>query len=267
MHSLVEHIFIFTSHEAYPEKAVDLALYLSKGYDRPICFVSYLDKKIKATKDTIQSVHQKWIDELTPYYDKAVESYVLERKADFLSFMEHAEASMLIFQLSENEGYNKVQFFLRLTRDLRTPYFFVKPYFKPVNLEKVLIPVTFLVEDREKAIFGSSMGRYFNSQLLLMTANDYGSKAQQNTEAICSLWDKYELKYSFVKAKKDSFKVELEAINSTDELGAGLVIISASREYGLDDIIFGPKELACINTAEVPIMLINPRDDLYVLCG
>jgi len=267
MSTFIEHIFIFASHEEYPEKAVDLALSLSKGYDKPICFVSYLDKKIKTTKAEIEEVHRVWVDKLTPQSEHAVQSHVLDAKDDFHLFMEKAEASMVIFQLSENAGYNKVQPFLKMTRELRVPYIFTKPYFLPVSLTKVLVPVTFLVEDREKGPFSSSFGRFFKSQVLLMPAKDYGSKAQQNTNAICTLLDKFSLDYEFIPAKKDSFKVELEAVRQADELDAGMVLISASREYGLDDIIFGPKELACINEATVPVMLINPRADLYVLCG
>lgn len=267
MHTFIEHIFIFASHEAYPDQAVDLALTLSKGYDKPICFVSYLDKKIKASKSDIEDIHQRWVKILGPNYDKSVESHVLSNKNEFHLFMEHAEASMVVFQLSQHAGYNKVQTFLNMSRELRVPYLFTKPYFAPVKLDKVLVPVTFLIEDREKGPFSSSMGRFFGAELLMMPAKDYGSKAKQHTDAICTLLDKFSLNYQFVEAKEDSFKVELEATLKADELEAGLVIISASRDYGLDDLIFGPKELKCINEATVPMMLINPRGDLYVLCG
>ncbi len=262
-----DQIFIFASHEAYPDKAVDLALKLSKGAEKPLCFLSYLDKKVKADKGFIDKVHQDWIRKMEADAPYGVSAHVLPSKAAFYPFMENAEASMLIFQLSEHKGYNKVQPFLTLSRELRIPYIFTKPYFEPINLSKVVIPVTFLIEDREKGPFSSSFGRFFGSELLMMPANDYGSSAKKNTQAIVTLLDKFKLPYSFIEAKKDSFKVELEATLRCEELQAGLVLISASRSYGLDDILFGPKELHCINEAAVPIMLINPRADLYVLCG
>jgi len=267
MSTFIEHIFIVSTHEAFPERAVDLALRLSKGYEKPICFVSYLDKKIKTTRTEIEAVHEIWVKQLRSQCEQGVESHVLDKKEEFHAFMEMAEASMVIFQLSENVGYNKVQTFLKISRQLRVPYIFVKPYFAPVKLDKVLVPVTFLIEDREKGPFSSSLGRFFGAELLMMTAKDYGSKAKQHTDAICTLLDKFKLNYRFIEAKKDSFKVELEATKRCQELGAGMVIVSASRDYGLDDIIFGPKELFAINETSVPIMVINPRGDLYVLCG
>ncbi len=267
MPNFIEHIFVMASHESYPPQAIDLALTLSKGYEKPICILSFTDKKIKAAKAEIEAIHQSWIEKLSPVTDTPIEQHVLDNRDDFHAFMEQAEASMIIYQLSEHAGYNKVQPFLKMSRQLRVPYIFVKPYFAPVNLQRVLVPVSFLVEDREKGPFSSGLGRFFASELLMMPAKDYGTKAQQNTDAICTLLDKFNLNYRFIEAKEDSFKIELEAVRRTKELEAGMVLISASREYGLDDIIFGPKELKCINEAVVPIMLINPRADLYVLCG
>ena len=100
-----------------------------------------------------------------------------------------------------------------------------------------------------------------------MVANDYGTRAQQNAEAIKSLMDKGSVEYENVEAHKNSFKIELEAVDRVMELDAGLWMISASREYGMDDILFGPKELKVIKKSIVPLMIINPRKDLYTLCN
>jgi nucleotide-binding universal stress UspA family protein len=46
----------------------------------------------------------------------------------------------------------------------------------------------------------------------------------------------------------------------------GLILLTASREYGLDDWLFGPPEQYVIRHSQVPVMLINPRADLFSLC-
>ena len=79
--------------------------------------------------------------------------------------------------------------------------------------------------------------------------------------------DKASVEYEVMKAKKNSFKVELEAVDRVMEMNADLLMISASRDYGMDDILFGPKELKVIKKCVVPLMLINPRKDLYTLCN
>ena len=81
-----------------------------------------------------------------------------------------------------------------------------------------------------------------------------------------SLFDKFDFKYTMEKATKDSFKVETEAIQVAENEQAGIIIVSASRDYGLDDMIFGPKEYHLVKKSTVPVLLVNPRGDLYTLC-
>ena len=78
---------------------------------------------------------------------------------------------------------------------------------------------------------------------------------------ILNLWQ-----HSTSKGKKDSSSIELEAGLLNKNQQDNILIISASRDYGLDDIIFGPKERKIIKNINIPTMLINPRGDLYTLC-
>ena len=48
--------------------------------------------------------------------------------------------------------------------------------------------------------------------------------------------------------------------------GADMIVWTASRDYGLDDLIFGPAERKLILRSVVPIALLNPRGDLFSLC-
>jgi hypothetical protein len=81
-----------------------------------------------------------------------------------------------------------------------------------------------------------------------------------------NLFNSLNLQYSTQKGKKDSNGIELESAILNKNNQNSILIISASRDYGLDDIIFGPKERKIIKNTNLPIMLINPRGDLYALC-
>ena len=129
-----------------------------------------------------------------------------------------------------------------------------------------MVPVTFLEEEYEKAQFASAFGRFYGSQVLLLQANDYGSKAGRTVEKISALLDKFQVAYRVERARGDSYKVEREAVRRAADEGYGLVLLSASRDYGLDDLLFGPKEQHLLRHSSVPILLINPRGDLYALC-
>lgn len=180
-------------------------------------------------------------------------------------YCDQKDVSFLIIQLIENKS-RKIQQLLNACRELRIPYLLFKNSFGHLQTEKILLPVNFLEEEIEKAQFASAFGRFCKSEITILQANDYGSKAASNTARIKELLDKFALVVRIEKAKADSFKVDKEAINKAAENEAGIIIITASREYGLDDILFGPKEQHLIKMSNVPLLIVNPRADLYALC-
>lgn len=184
------------------------------------------------------------------------------RLGDVADVVEQLDASLLVVELTNKLS---VQTYLDAFRALRIPYLFVRAGQKP-NFEKVALPISFLIEDKEKGPFAAAFGRFFKSQLVIFQPKDYGTKALQNIDAIKTLLDSFQLNYEVRKAFKDSNGVEREAANWAASGEAGLVLVSASREYGLDDLLFGSKERKMITRTNVPIMLINPRGDLYTLC-
>lgn len=175
------------------------------------------------------------------------------------------EVSFLFIQLT-NSKFSNIKTYLRACRELRFPYLFYKDSFSALKMEKVLVPVNFLIEEIEKAQFAAAFGRFCNSKITLLQANDYGSKAATNVSKIKSVFDKFDFEYQMVKGKRDSFKIEFDALIIAEHEDFGLILVSSSREYGLDDVIFGPKELHLIKKAKSPLLLINPRADLYTLC-
>ena len=192
--------------------------------------------------------------------DKTEDNVV--RLGDVADVVEQLDASLLVVELTNKLS---VQTYLDAFRALRIPYLFVRAGQKP-NFEKVALPISFLIEDKEKGPFAAAFGRFLKSQLVIFQPKDYGTKALQNIDAIKTLLDSFQLNYEVRKASKDSNGVEREAANWAASGEAGLVLVSASREYGLDDLLFGSKERKMITRTNVPIMLINPRGDLYTLC-
>jgi nucleotide-binding universal stress UspA family protein len=181
------------------------------------------------------------------------------------NFCEEKEVSFLFIQLIENKA-RKIQQLLNACRELRIPYIIYKNSFENLRTNKIILPVNFLEEEVEKAQFASAFGRFCNSEIYILQANDYGSKAATNVERMQELFNKFDLNVQVEKAKGDSFKVDKEAVNKAIELKAGLIIITASRDYGLDDILFGPREQHLIRKSSSPLLIVNPRADLYALC-
>jgi len=207
-------------------------------------------------------------NQLNGLLNETIEGKIIVRNSNqsvLSEICEELEASFLFIQLPGNQ-HKSIRSQLKDCRDLRIPYSFFKDSFGELDLKYVLLPIGFLEEELEKAQFAAAFGRFCGSEIKMLLANDYGSKAAANAENMKSLFDKFDFKYSLDKAKKDSFKVEMESVLVAENMNAGIIIISASRDYGLDDIILGPKEYHVVKKSTIPVLLVNPRGDLYALC-
>ena len=180
-----------------------------------------------------------------------------------------------------NGTRRSVQRALDLCREERRPYVVIKDDCSAQQscclevqngstLSSILVPVTMLEEEVYKAEICTYLARKTGAHLILLRARDYGSKAKQNTQRIITHIQTIaertgeEISYEVQEAEHDSFSFHKD-FHST-EWKYDLLLLTASREYGLDDWLFGPPELYAIRKSEVPVMLVNPRADLFSLC-
>ena len=159
-------------------------------------------------------------------------------------------------------------------RDERRPYVFVTNTMTVKPLHRPLVPVSMLEEETYKAEICTYLARKTGAHIILLQANDYGSHARLNVNRIVTHIKAViertgeQISYEVCMARKDSFSLVREAseLPSHGDFQHDLLILTASRDYGLDDILFGPPERKAIQRALVPVMLVNPREDLFSLC-
>ena len=185
-------------------------------------------------------------------------------------------------KLIECENSSRViQGHLNACREERRPYVFVTPTMTIKPLRRLLVPISMLEEETYKAEICTYIARKTGAHIILLQANDYGSHARQNVNRIVTHIRKVNerlkesspsdeqskpISYEIVLARKDSFQLTIEAAERQRDFQHDLLVLTASRDYGLDDILFGPPERKAIQRALVPVMLVNPREDLFSLC-
>lgn len=161
-------------------------------------------------------------------------------------------------------------------REERRPYVFVTRTMTVKPLLRLLVPVSMLEEETYKAEICTYLARKTGAHIILLQANDYGSHARKNVNRIVTHIEKISrqmtdngqeaISYEVVMARKDSFGIIREAAERHGDFRHDLLVLTASRDYGLDDILFGPPEQKAIQRSPVPVMLVNPRADLFSLC-
>ena len=185
----------------------------------------------------------------------------------------------------------EIQHVLDACREERRPYVVIKDNCSAQQsccsevqngstLSSILVPVTMLEEEVYKAEICTYLARKTGAHLILLRANDYGSKAKRNTQRIITHIQTIAertgttISYEERVAKGDSFHIHKELPtyfadiqrHSPTLTDRYLILLTASREYGLDDWLFGPPELHVISKSSIPVMLVNPRADLFSLC-
>jgi len=187
---------------------------------------------------------------------------------------------MLIWENNEDirlvscaNSAREIQHQLNDCRDERRPYVFVTPTMRDIEeIKRILVPVSMLDEEVYKAEICTYLARKTGAKIVLLKANDYGHKAQQNVNRIITHMKVVaertgeNIEYEVHVGIKDSFSINREASERQRDFGHQLLLLTASREYGLDDWLFGPQERHAIRRSQVPVMLINPRADLFSLC-
>ncbi len=220
------------------------------------------------TLDTTPETHILFARQLAEQMGKefAVETYSkCVSEGDLEDYA--AEKGVDMYFISCRNHPRTIQRYLNACRNLRLPYVFLTDTMRKVGtIRRILMPVSMLEEEVYKAEIGVHVARFTGADTILLQAKDYGSKAAQNIQKISGLYDKFKLPYAVEVARKDSFAIVKETADRQKDFVPDLSILTASREYGLDDILFGPIERYAITHSAIPVMLLNPRGDLFALC-
>lgn len=229
-------------------------------------------------EDIHNESHQAWAKKLTEQMGKeyrAINADDLTATADPDGFSEwlQAEGIDLIFISTECDK-RIVQRFLNACRSLRVPYVMLTEEMRKLPvlaasetaMREIAAPVTMLEEEVYKAEILGHLSRFTGAQVTLLQAKDYGHRAEQNTGRIRTFLEHQERPVKVMMAEHDSMSLYKEIPTRQKELVPDMIVLTASREYGLDDLFFGPAERYVILHSQVPVMLINPRGDLFSLC-
>lgn len=233
------------------------ALYLSTSFKKALISVAFNSPK------TYFPLHHLYP---LPIYTKAYQ--LLQEQLE--SIQETHECVMLVFSYNRRSNLQKDRLsdILQACRELRIPYIgFPEDGTVFSSIKKIALPIGFLIEEKEKAPWSNVFSEQCGAEIELIQPKDRGTRAEKNVSFIAKILDSYHKNSVIIKSTKPSAKIEFDAVALTPERSYDILFISGSREYSLDDIFFRPKELQVLWKSDIPVLIINPRDDIYILCG
>lgn len=162
---------------------------------------------------------------------------------------------------------------LRTFRDCKTAYLIVSPQSVQSHQWPATVALTLdhRRESKEKLIWASYMVRFFGSRLQVATPTykdaDLHHRLGNNLQFLGKMFRSLGIEYTTVPiATRATSIIDICAIEQhrPDLL---IAMTTDTREHDIGDLILGSREKHLVqHSSHTPLLLLNQRDDLYVLC-
>ena len=175
-----------------------------------------------------------------------------------------------------NKSLSKLNYpknILKLVRKSRIPFLLIQDKTPHISqFENIVLPIDFLQQTKEKALWASYFYSYNKSTIHVIQTRYkdeyYRLHAQNNMKFVERMYANLNVLYQKEMIENSNHKLDIESIEYAAKIDAGLVVIMTTLDYNIDDVLFGPPESKLIqNKFKIPILCLNQRDDLYVLCS
>ena len=181
---------------------------------------------------------------------------------------ENTGAIMVVMGTHGIKGMQKLtgSWALKVIVGSKIPFFVVQD--RPLNNEvhKIVFPVDFKTENKEKLHWAEFISKFLNTKIYLLSSSTKNGVIEPRTKANLVFCKK------FLEEKGIDYELSLsegsgssaqETIKFADSIEAAAIIIMTTRDIAFHDYILGANEQQIIaNSLKVPVMVINPRTDL-----
>lgn len=175
-------------------------------------------------------------------------------------------AVLLVFHQAE------IKTALKALRESSIPFLFVNgnlPEF--LQYKNVLVPVDFRKASKETSLWASYYGRFNKSLIHVIYAHetnrDQADRLMRNVNFFKKFLSSLYVRHQLIPGKSSSWGIFNETLDKSSDWNGDVMIFSASSSITLIDLIIGlPEEKIVRKAGYLPILLINPRKDICVLC-
>lgn len=140
-----------------------------------------------------------------------------------------------------------------------------------LRYDRVLLPVDYRKVMKDTSLWASYFGRFNQSAIEVFCSREHNEEnrvmVKKNRKFIEQLLYKLQVDVEFKDAEKGGFGLPIEALNRAKDEAYNLMIIPASQHVSLLDLLFGLPETKLLRQAgNIPVLCINPKRDMYILC-
>lgn len=150
------------------------------------------------------------------------------------------------------------------------PFLFSRPtQIQDNRFKKIIIPIDCRNKTKDATLWGSYMGRFNRSELILHVANDSDPESKLKIAKIVAFIKKFYgqfiFNYWFQTTQIESIEILNNSVSINEKFD--LLIYTGNAKVLVHNKTVNPIEKSIINKTSTPVLLINPEKDMYVLCN
>jgi nucleotide-binding universal stress UspA family protein len=180
------------------------------------------------------------------------------------TFAETIDARLVVMKVQKPKGREKYigTRAIRVMAGSRIPFLVVQAPPKRLALRRIVFPIDFRKENKEKLSWISYLSKFYTSKIFLFKPNAHDYNIRNNLEFTKRFLEGKNIDYEIITGKT-SYRLPQETLEFAHQIDAELVIILLSKNISIANIMLGLTDQKYVsNEYKIPIMCINPRSDL-----
>ncbi len=267
--SKAQKIVVFLSLENTDKNLIINGIRIATIFKKELCLCFNTGKK---NTEEAEHAKQKLADYVVPIKNELpelqVSTLVTTDKLKYLpeKLADDYEAIILIAASGKYPDYAKA------VEESPVPFLYVNEHSEHYSeFKKVVLPVDLRKENSESIVWTSYFGRFNEAALVVVAASqknkDDQKQVKYNAALAKKLFQKFEIEHKIYKGAKSSFQNAFEALEMALASDCDLfVVLGSSVITSLDRLIGLPEKKILKRAGNLPVLLINPRKDNYILC-
>jgi nucleotide-binding universal stress UspA family protein len=264
MNPTVRKILVPYDFSELSDYAVKHAVQIAKITESTIVFL-HIVHELSMESEALQRL-QKAANSFSSKYGVIIECKIRPGRVStaIRTFAETIDALLVVMKTQKPIGKEKYvgTRSIRLMIGSRIPFYVVQAPPKRLALRKVVFPIDFRKENKEKLAWISFLSKYYTSKIFLFkpSGNDY--VVRNNVEFAKRFLEGKNIDYEIVAAKK-KYNLTQETLDFANRINAELIIIMLSHSITIAKVMLGLQDQKYIsNDYKIPIMCLNRRSDL-----
>jgi len=265
MNSPKQTILVPTDFTPVADFAIEHAVKFSKILKKEILLLHIIKREsdYQEATQTIQALAE------TTYKKTGIRPHVMVREGSIFSTIgevsNEVNAELVIMGTHGMIGLQKItgSWALKVIITSKAPFIVVQSSPKNEKMEKIVFPVDFKKENKEKIGWAGFIARLFNAEVFIFKSNFRDKSFVKETSRNMDFTEKFfrfkDVKYEIVSGiPKKNFADQ--TIDFAHKIDADLILVTTTKSINVTDYILGASEQYVIaNSAHIPVMCINPR--------